>query len=186
MDDHEIVEMYLARDEKALMKTKEKYDRYCHYIAYNILYSEYDSEECVNDAYLATWNSIPPSKPSSLKAFIGKITRNFALNRYNAAHAKKRSASVEIALEELSEVLYDKEADTRSLTDELTLRYALNAFIGSLPTITRQIFVRRYWYLSSIKEIAKDYTVSESNVKITLLRTREKLREYLLKEGIVI
>ena len=181
MDDNKIVEMYFARDENAISETKEKYGKYCHYIANNILNSSLDSEECVNDTYLATWNSIPPSKPKSLRAYIGKIVRNIALNRYYASRAKKRSVGVELALDELSEVIPDVGADGRALTDELTLKYALNAFIGSLKRETREIFVRRYWYLSSIKEISSDYGLTESNVKVTLLRTRELLRDYLRK-----
>lgn len=186
MDDSKIVEMYLERDENAIGETKNKYGRYCHYIAYNILNSILDSEECVNDTYLATWNSIPPSKPKSLRAYIGKITRNIALNRYHLNRAKKRSDSVELALDELNEAIPDTSTDGRALTDELTLKYALNTFVGSLKQETREIFVRRYWYLSSIKEIARDYGLTESKVKVTLLRTRELLREYLRKEGIVI
>ena len=186
MDDSKIVEMYLQRDENAIKETKTKYEKYCSYIANNILNSSLDTEECVNDAYLATWNSIPPSKPNSLRAFIGKITRNIAINRYNANRAKKRNDGIELVLDELNEVVGDSESDGRNLTDELTLKYALNAFVGSLKQETREIFVRRYWYLSSIKEISIDYGISESKVKVTLLRTREKLREFLGKEGIVI
>ena len=186
MDDNKIVEMYLNRDENALKETKSKYEKYCSYIANNILGSRPDTEECVNDAYLATWNSIPPNEPKSLRAYIGKIVRNIALNRYNSSKAKKRNDCVEIVLDELNEAIPDISTDGRSLTDELTLKYALNSFVGSLKQETRQIFVRRYWYLSSIKEIASDYGLSESKVKVTLLRTREMLREFLRKEGIVI
>ncbi len=186
MDDNKIVEMYLARNENAISETKQKYGRYCHYIAYNILYSDLDSEECVNDTYLAAWNSIPPNKPKSLRAYVGKIVRNIALNRYHLNKAKKRNDGIEIVLDELNEAIPDTSTDGRSLTDELTLKYALNAFVGSLKQETREIFVRRYWYLSSIKEIASDYGLTESKVKVTLLRTRELLRDYLRKEGIVI
>ena len=186
MEDSKIVELYFERDEGAIKETKEKYEKYCSYIACNILNSELDTEECVNDTYLATWNSIPPKKPSSLKAYVGKIVRNLALNRYLASRAKKRNDGVELVLDELSEVLPDSASDGRNLTDELTLKYALNLFVGSLGQETREIFVRRYWYLSSIKEISRDYGISESKVKVTLLRTRELLRDFLRKEGIVI
>ena len=186
MEDSKIVELYLERDENAIKETKIKYEKYCSYIANNILNSPLDTEECVSDAYLAVWNSIPPNKPNSLRAYVGKIVRNFALNRYNASKTKKRNDGVSIVLDELNEVLGDIESDGRNLTDELTLKYALNAFVGSLKQGTREIFVRRYWYLSSIKEIASDYGLKESKVKVTLLRTRELLRDYLRKEGIVI
>ena len=186
MEDSKIVELYLKRDENAIKETKIKYEKYCSYIANNILNSTLDTEECVNDTYLAAWNSIPPSKPNSLRAFVGKIVRNIAINRYNANRAKKRNDGFELVLDELDEVLGDAESDGRNFTDELTIKYALNAFVGSLKQETREIFVRRYWYLSSIKEIALDYGISESKVKVTLLRTRELLRDYLRKEGIVI
>jgi RNA polymerase sigma-70 factor (ECF subfamily) len=186
MEDSKIVELYLQRDENAIKETKIKYEKYCSYIANNILNSTLDTEECVNDTYLATWNSIPPNEPKSLRAYVGKIVRNIALNRYNANKAKKRNDSIEVVLDELNEVIGDSESDGRNLTDELTLKYALNAFVGSLKQETREIFVRRYWYLSSIKEIASDYGLKESKVKVTLLRTRELLREFLRKEGIVI
>lgn len=186
MEDSKIVELYLQRDENAIKETKIKYEKYCSYIANNILNSTLDTEECVNDTYLATWNSIPPNEPKSLRAYVGKIVRNIALNRYNANKAKKRNDGIEVVLDELNEVIGDSESDGRNLTDELTLKYALNAFVGSLKQETREIFVRRYWYLSSIKEIASDYGLKESKVKVTLLRTRELLREFLRKEGIVI
>lgn len=186
MEDSKIVELYLQRDENAIKETKIKYEKYCSYIANNILNSTLDTEECVNDTYLATWNSIPPNEPKSLRAYVGKIVRNIALNRYNANKAKKRNDSIAVVLDELNEVIGDSESDGRNLTDELTLKYALNAFVGSLKQETREIFVRRYWYLSSIKEIASDYGLSESKVKVTLLRTRELLREFLRKEEIVI
>lgn len=186
MEDSKIVELYFARDEKAISETKEKYGKYCHYIAYNILNSSLDSEECVNDTYLATWNSIPPKEPKSLRAYVGRIARNIALNRYHLNRAKKRNDCVEVVLDELNDAIPDTSTDGRALTDELTLKYALNTFVGSLMQETREIFVRRYWYLSSIKEIASDYRLSESKVKVTLLRTREMLREFLRKEGIVI
>ncbi len=186
MEDSKIVELYLQRNENAIKETKEKYEKYCSYIANNILNSALDAEECVSDTYLTTWNSIPPSKPNSLKAYVGKIVRNIALNRYTASRAKKRNDGIEIVLDELSEVLPDTESDGRNLTDELTLKYSLNIFVGSLKQETREIFVRRYWYLSSIKEISRDYGISESKVKVTLLRTRELLRDFLRKEGIVI
>lgn len=186
MEDSKIVELYLQRDENAIKETKIKYEKYCSYIANNILNSTLDTEECVNDTYLATWNSIPPNKPDSLRAYIGRIIRNIAINRYNSNKAKKRNGNIETALDELSEVISDNESDGRNLTDELTIKYALNVFVGSLKQETREIFIRRYWYLSSIKEIASDYGLSESKVKVTLLRTRELLREFLRKEGIVI
>lgn len=181
-EDHEIVELYLHRDEDAIEQTHLKYGRYCHSIAYNILYSNAESDECVNDTYLQTWNSIPPNKPERLSAYLGKITRNLALNRCFMARAAKRYYGTQVILEEVSEFLPDNSSS--EMSTDLAIRNATNAFLRSLPKQTRCIFVRRYWYMSSIASIARDYGLSQSNVKVTLMRARNKFKEYLNKEGI--
>jgi RNA polymerase sigma-70 factor (ECF subfamily) len=184
MDDRAIIELYNKRDENAIGETQRKYGRYCHTIAYNILRSDEDSEECVNDTYLKVWNSIPPKAPQRFCAFIGKITRNTALDRYAQRSAQKRDAGVELALDELSECISSEM--TGDVSDEIALKTAINGFLASLPRRTRIIFMRRYFYLLSVKEIAEGLSMSESNVKVTLMRTREKFREHLENEGIVI
>ena len=184
MDDSKIVELYFKRDEKALSETKAKYHKYCHYIANSILNSNEDADECVNDTYLKAWNSIPPSKPQRLSTYLGKITRNLALNMYIASRAKKRSDKTEVILDELCEVIPDSTNDGRAQADKIALKDAINGFLASLEKNTRIIFVRRYWYLSPIKEIAKDLDLSESNVKVILHRTRNDFKVYLEKEGI--
>ena len=185
MEDSKIIELFWERSENAISEADAKYGKYCYAIAYNILYSEPDSEECVNDTYLRAWNAIPPERPLHLRAFLGRITRNLALNRYAVLHAKKRGNGTELALEELAEVLADPDSEIdRAETD--ALREALNRFLGSLPRDTRIMFVRRYFYLLSITEIADGLGASENRVKVTLHRTREKLRSYLEKEGIVL
>ncbi len=184
MDDRTLIELYNQRNEAAISETQFKYGRYCFSIAHSILNSDEDSEECVNDTYLKVWNSIPPHAPTRFSAFIGKITRNTAIDRYMQKRAQKRNAGVELALEELSECLpSDSEGD---MTDELVLKHAIDSFLGSLPKRTRVIFMRRYWYMSSIKEIADGLSLSESNVKVILMRTRERFREHLENEGIII
>ena len=184
MDDRAIIELYNQRDENAIGETQKKYGRYCHTIAYNILHSNEDSEECVNDTYLKVWNCIPPKMPQRFCAFIGRITRNTALDRYTQRSAQKRDAGVELVLDELAECVSSEM--TGDVSDELILKTAINAFLGSLPRRTRIIFMRRYFYLLPIKEIAEGLSMSESNVKVTLMRTREKFREHLENEGIVI
>ncbi len=181
MEDRQIVDLYWARSEDAIEKTQEKYGKYCLYIAKNILGSDEDAEECVNDAYVNVWNSIPPNRPEKLSAFIGKITRNLALNRISYKKAKKRAGQSELVLEELEECLPAMQGDP---SDELLLRDALNCFLASLPRLTRMIFMKRYWYMASVRDIANDCGVGESRVKVTLMRTRTKLKEYLEKEGI--
>ena len=183
MDDSEIVRLFSERSEQAIAEAMAKYKGYCTRIAYNILYSHEDAEECVNDAFLKVWELIPPNKPEMLSTFIGKLTRNLAINRYRQTLAEKRgSGEAAVAFEELSAVISDNtnianEAERRELLGEI------NRFLGRLPEKKRNIFVCRYWYCDSIRDIAAEFSVSESNVSVILNRTRRKLREYLQKRG---
>lgn len=183
MEDGKIVELYWARNEAAIAETQKRYGRYCHSIAYNVLHSDEDAEECVNDTYVRAWNAMPPQRPSRLAAFLGRITRNLALDRYLFERTKKRARSTDFILDEIEECIPDPDT-ARSLTDEIALRDAINAFLASLPQKNRMVFLRRYWYLSPIKEIAADYDMTESNVKVMLHRTRQSFKAYLEKEGI--
>ncbi len=186
MEDHEIVDLYWARSEDAIGETEAKYGRYCYYIAFNILHDNEDSEECVNDTYLKAWNAMPDRRPNRLSAFLGKITRNLALNRWESYHAEKRgSGQVPLALEELHECIPSAHSG-EGLADELALADVLDRFLASLPKEKRRIFMRRYWYLSPIAEIAADHSMSESKVKMSLLRARNALRRVLAEEGIAL
>ncbi len=181
MDDNEIVELYWIREEKAIAETDKKYGKYCRTIAYNILQNKEDTEECVNDTYFNTWNSIPPQRPNILKSFLGKIIRNTALNIYERKKAKKRNKVMEVALEELNECIStDDNIEHEIQYNELVQK--LNNFIENLPQDKRKIFLERYWYLSPIKDISSKNKISESEVKTTLFRIRKKLKDYL-KEG---
>ena len=184
MNDQEIVRLYFDRDQQAISETSRKYGSYCYTIAWNILYNREDSEECVNDTYMDTWNAIPPARPLSLKAFVGKITRNNALNRYEKAHAGKRGGGeTPLCLDELSECVSGQD-EMKDLEDYEHLVTCLNQFLSLLKKDQRIIFVRRYWYLNSIQEISRDYGMSESKVKVTLSRLRSRLKTYLEKEGV--
>ncbi len=186
MEDKQIIDLYWERSETAISETANKYGRYCHYIAYNILHREEDSEECVNDTYMNAWKSIPPHRPSVLKTFLGKITRNLALNRYEYFTAEKRnSGQVPLALDELRDCLPSAN-NTEKVVDDIVLTETLNRFLSELSIEQRKILMRRYWYFSSVKDIAKDYGISESKVKMSLLRSRNALRHFLEKEGILI
>lgn len=186
MDDKQIVDLFWKRSEDAIKETSKKYGRYCHSIASRILNNEEDAKECVNDTYLKAWKSIPPKRPEMLSAYLGKITRNLALNRWEYYDAKKRgSGQISVILDELQECI-PATNHTESIVDKLHLTEALNRFLATLPAEKRKIFVRRYWYMSSIKEIAKDYHMSESKVKMSLLRLRKECQEFLEKEGITI
>lgn len=186
MDDKQIVDLYWERSEKAISETDNKYGSYFRHIAYNILYNQEDAEECVNDTYLRAWNSMPPQRPNRLEIFLGKITRNLSLNRYEAKHAEKRGGGqVACVLDELQECIPDN-TDVAHMVEDKAVVEAIDVFLKTLPGKQRKIFVRRYWYMSSIKDIATDYGISESKVKVTLFRVRTALKKCLEKEGIVL
>ena len=155
MDDLCILELYAERSEAVVRQTDEKYGRYCRRIAYDILQSDEDAEECVNDAYMRAWNSIPPKKPENLRTFLGKMVQCVP------------SAS-----------------DTEQSVDGALLSQLLNDFLAGMKPEARNIFMRRYWYLSSVKDIAAEFGFSESKVKMSLHRSREELKKFLIKEGV--
>ena len=184
MQDEQIIDLYWERSEEAIRETDKKYGKYCGTIAWNILYSAEDAEECVNDTWMNAWNAMPPHRPGFLKAFLGKITRNLALNLYEKKHAEKRGGGETAApLSELEECIASPEAASWS-PDRQVLTDVLNGFLRKLSYEKRTIFVRRYWYFDQVKDIARDLGISESKVKMTLLRQRRELAEILGKEGI--
>lgn len=183
MDDEEIVQLYLNRDETAISESSKKYGAYCSSIAYNILRNNADTEECVNDTWLHAWNAIPPHKPSVLSTFLGKITRNISFDLYKRMHRIKRGAGeVADALEELAECVSDKEDVDREWEVE-ELKNEINKFIFSLPKEKRYIFILRYWYVESIADIASRLNTSENNISVSLNRIRKKLKKYLVERG---
>lgn len=170
MDDKQILDLYWERSEAAISETSKKYGKYCRYIASNILHNDEDSEECVNDTYLRAWNSIPPNRPSVLKTFLGKITRNLSLDRYELLNAKKRNGGqMSLIFDEIQECIPSLDS-TENIVEEIALTDILNRFLSSLSLEQRKIFMRRYWYLSPIKEIATEYGMSESKIKMSLFR----------------
>ena len=181
MEDRHIVELYLQRNERAIAETHAKYGRYCHYIAYNILSSNEDAEEIVNDTYLKVWNRIPPDRPDPLKPYVGMISRQLALNAYEEQHTQKRG-QITLVLDELAECLPGDD-ENWDVVSGVALHDSLNTFLRGLSQKTRNIFIRRYWYTSSIAEIAEEYSMKESAVAMLLLRTRNKLKTHLQKEG---
>ena len=185
MNDIMIIDLYYSRNEQAIKETDIKYGKLCFNLADNILRNHQDSEECVNDTFLGAWNSIPPQKPENLPVYLGKITRNLALNRYKRNSAVKRgSGQVEIALSELENCIPDQTGVDKTVEEKL-LAAAINRFLHTQSKIKRNIFVRRYWYLYSIKEIADAYEMSESKVKSVLFRMRYELKEHLVKEEVL-
>ncbi len=183
MDDKEIVELYWQRNEQAIKETADKYGAYCRKISLNILSDLSDSEENVNDAYMQAWLSIPPHKPDSLMAFLGKLTRNLALNRYKAMYAKKRLWNqFAISLDELSDctpsnIMVEQKAEIAELGK------SINSFLYSQKEDIRNVFICRYFYCDSVEEISDRFGYSQSKIKSMLMRARIRLKSYLKKEG---
>lgn len=186
MEDAAIVALYWARDEQALLETSNKFSAYCRKIAMNILADANDAEECENDTYLAAWNSIPPNRPARLAAYLGRITRNLALDRYNARNAQKRGGGQTAALLEELEAVLPAADDVAATVEAAQTTQYINDFLRGLPPQTRGIFLRRYWYCDSCAEIAAQYGVTEGKVRVTLHRTRAKLSAYLHKQGVTL
>ncbi len=184
MEDREIVELFFSRSEVALRETERKYGRYCRAIAGRILGSDSEAEECVNDALMGAWSSIPPHRPEDLAGFIGKITRQLAIKRWRRKNAAKRGGETALALEELSECVSSGDGPEES-AEAGELREALDRFIATLPEREKRVFLCRYWYLDPIADIARRFGYGESKVKSMLARTRGKLRSFLIEEGVI-
>ncbi len=182
MEDRDIIRLYQDRAEAAIAKTAEKYGALCRHIAKNITGSESDAEECVNDAYFAVWNRIPPEEPNSFCAFLAKITRNIALDRFDYNTAACRNGTLDLVLDELSEILPDESAE--SDFESGTLMTAINTFLEGERPRSRVIFVRRYFHHDSMADIAKRMHMQENAVRASLFRTRKKLAIYLRKHGL--
>lgn len=186
MEDQEIIALYFARSERAIEETSIKYEGYCYRIAYNILYNKEDSDECLNDTWLNAWNAIPPNRPNRLSTYLGKITRNLALNVYEKGHRKKRGGGqVDVAYDELEAVLTGNETPEDKVELEF-LTNCINEYLDSLPKLHRMVFVGRYWYFESIEQIAKHLGITQSKTKTLLYRTRLGLKEHLAKEEIYV
>lgn len=184
MEDHEIIDLYLARSENAIYETKAKYGGFCSRISWNILRNKEDAEECVSDTYFHTWNAIPPAKPEYLMAYLGKIVRNISLNLRKTKHTQKRGAGeYELAYEELSNVVAAS-ALVEDVYDGVVLKDLLNRWLDHLPAEQRMVFVGRYWYFDSVSEIANKMGYSESKTRMILFRLRSGLKKYLESEGI--
>lgn len=182
MEDLDIIELYFARNEQAIKETDEKYGKLCHTVAYNVLHNREDAEECVNDTYIGIWNAIPPERPRNLMAFICKIARNLSLRRLESQSRQKRSAEVLLSLDQLAEVLSDENIADQVSDEEIGK--LISRFLRSEKEDARNVFIRKYYFFDSVYEIAKRYSFTESKVKNMLHRTRMKLKDYLIKEGV--
>ncbi len=183
MEDEQILALYFARKEQAIAETARKYGALCSRIAGNILSLREDAEECVNDTYHAAWNRIPPERPGSLGAFLGRITRNLAISRYRANHAQKRYSGMEMLLSELNDCVPAPE-DVEQIMDRRQLSTRISKWLEALPEEDRRLFLRRYWYGDSVAGLALEWGRTPGQISQTLLRLRRLLRAYLEKEGI--
>lgn len=185
MDDNKIIEMYYSRDEKAITETDKKYGKLCHYIAMNILKIKEDATECVNDTYLAAWNKMPPALPDSLRAFLGRITRNISIDRYRARYSKKRNCGIDVMLSELEECIPSSQ-NVESEVESSILSEHINNWLESLPEKDCILFVRRYWYGDKVNKIAINYGFTPNQVAQKMHKLRIQLKEHLEKEGVSI
>lgn len=184
MDDNQIIELFFKRNEKALSALSEKHGKLFQKIARNILRNDADAEECINDAYLAVWNAIPPQRPASLIAFVSKIVRNISTTRYHHLSAEKRNGFYDVALDELMDCI--PAGETADDDDTETLSAALNDFLATLSEEDSALFVKRYFYAQSVGEISDEWQMTAHYISVRLFRIREKLRKFLEKRGITI
>ncbi|MBQ6153345.1 MAG: RNA polymerase sigma factor [Ruminococcus sp.] len=184
MNDKEIIALFFGRDEKAIEYTESQYRSYCYSIADKVLRNREDSEECLNDVWLAAWNSIPPNDPPSLSTYLGRITRNLSVKRLRDINRKKRGRELTVYLEELEEAI-PTHSNVEEAIDNVLLKESLEQFLKKQSKINRSLFICRYFYLDGIGEIALRFGLTENTVKLRLFRLRKKLKEYLEKEGVV-
>lgn len=183
MEDTQIIELYFQRNAEAIKETDNKYGSYCFSVAENILHSKEDSEECVNDTWLNAWNAMPPLRPTVLRMFLAKITRNLSLNRFRARSAKKRGGGeLPLVLDELAECIA-QETDIEKEYIGKELGQCIRQFVRMLPEREGNVFIRRYFFTEPVAVIAKRYGMTDNNVMVSLSRTRKKLKVRLAKEG---
>ena len=182
MDDNRIIELFFARSEQAIAELSSKYGFICDRIAENILNDQLDSEECVNDAYLVVWNSIPPQRPDSLACYVCSIVRNLALKKYHQNTAKKRNSIYDVALEEIAEFIPAK-ASVEDMLQAKELAKCINSFLNVLDPQSRIMFVRRYWHSDSMDELSELFHLSKHYISVRLSRIRKALKKHLIQEG---
>lgn len=186
VEDTQILDLYWERDEQAISESDKRYGRYCHSIAYNILHDREDSDECVNDTWMRAWNVIPPKRPDKLAIFLGTITRNLSIDRWKRKRARKRgNGEMDAALDELIECI-PASSSVEDVVEASELEKMINDFLYDLPERDCNVFLRRYWFMEEYSAISRRYGMKLNTVKTSLHRTREKLKVYLEKEGVVL
>ena len=183
LEDSEIIELFFGRSEQAIIELSKKYGSVCTKVANNILNNQFDTEECVNDAYLGVWNTIPPQQPNPLLSYVCRIVRNLAIKKYHSNTAAKRNSIYDVSLDELENCFPSSASAEEEFNAKETARI-IDVFLETLDEETRIMFVRRYWYAASISELAELFHTGKHNISVRLSRTREKLRKHLIKEGV--
>lgn len=181
MEDRQIIQLLWERAERAIEALARRFGPRIYQTAMNILESPEDARECENDTYLALWNAIPPEKPDPLTAYILRVGRNIALNRHRTNTAQKRNGTYDASLDELAGYLSTN--DLEDIVDARALGRAIDAFLDTASPDSRVIFLRRYWFGDSVKDIAVSMHMHEGTVSVRLNRTKSKLKDYLIKEG---
>ena len=185
MQDEAILSLFEERNEQAISESTKQYGALCRSVARDITGSDEDAEECLNDAMLAAWNAIPPAKPQNFCAYLLRLVRNSAYNRYKAARTDKRNAAnIAGSIDELAEIIPDR-GDVISEIERHEMIDRINAFLQGLPQKQRDLFVRRYWYAADIAELSALFHMTESHVRMTLSRLRKRLQKTLKKEGLL-
>lgn len=185
IEDEKIIEMFFGRSEQGMRELDIKYGKVCHRLSYNIVNSRQDAEECVNDAYLGAWNAIPPAKPNPLRTYICKIVRNISLKVYYRKKAAKRNSTYTIAMEEIEACI----ADPNTVETEIEARelaHIIESFLDTLTVENRVIFMRRYWFSDSCKDIAEFVGLTEKNISVRLTRIRQKMKSYLAEREVLV
>lgn len=183
MEDSKIIELFFERSEQAIVELSKKYDNVSKKIAFNILKNKQDCEECVNDAYLGVWNTVPPQRPTSLKAYVCKIVRSLSIKRYHSNTAVKRNSVYDVALDELENCFMSTSLVEQEFSAKETAK-VIDNFLKKLDKESRVMFIRRYWYADSIEDIAEMFQTGNHNISVRLFRIREKLKKQLAKEGV--
>ena len=184
MDDSQIIDLFFARSELAISELDAKYGKVCHKLAHNILDSRQDAEECVNDAYLGTWNAIPPQRPAPLLSFVCVLVRRYSIMRYRANTAMKRNSSYDACMEEIENCIAAP-GRVEDHYEAKVLARTIERFLDTLNRENRVIFMRRYWYSDSYAAIAALTGLTEKNVSVRLARVRKQLRAYLMEQGVL-
>ncbi len=185
MEDEKIIGLFFARSEQGIQELDNQYGTICRSLSYNIVNNRQDAEECVNDAYLGMWNTVPPARPSPLLAYLCRIVRNLSLKAYWKKNAAKRSSVYTIAMEEIEAYI----ADRKTVEDEIEARELariMEAFLDTLTLENRVIFMRRYWFSDSCRDIAGLMGLTEKNISVRLTRIRQKMRQYLMERGVLV